>query len=83
MRRKEDRKWVLHFKRKHPSAVMEEGGGACGWRQVGGGCSVHRVKIKENTKSKQQAGEQGETSTGQTGSSQDRRWDRGARRWDY
>lgn len=82
MRRKEDRKWVPQFKRKHPSAVMEEGGGACGWRQVGDDCSVHKKpNKKQKAKSKQQAGEQGETSTGQTGSSQDRRGDRGARRW--
>lgn len=39
MRRKENRKWVLHFKGKHPSVVMEEGGGACGWRQVGAGAA--------------------------------------------
>lgn len=44
MRRKEDRKWVLHFKRKHPSVVIEGGVWACGWRQDVDGRSVHGVK---------------------------------------
>lgn len=69
MRRKEERKWVLQFKRKHPSAVMEEGGRGLRM-EAGDGCSVHgknkTKKKQQKPKSKQQAGGQGETSTGQT-----------------